>query len=122
MPTPVSPQGEGNNPPPSKLTQAQCYNRDGMDTPTPDTIRYPTLIDGEDGAYGVVFPDLPGCVAMGATVDEALTQAEEAARDWVESMEAHGQSIPAPSDPENVEVAPGSTLTSVSLTRSAPIA
>ena len=98
------------------------HDKSTPDTGWEDTIRYPTLIDGEDGAYGVVFPDLPGCVAMGATVDEALTQAEEAARDWVESMEAHGQSIPAPSDPENVEVAPGSTLTSVSLTRSAPIA
>ena len=85
-------------------------------------MRYPALIDGEDGAYGVVFPDLPGCVAMGATVDRALINAEEAVRDWVESMESHGQAIPAPSDPEVVKVVPGSTLTSVLLTRSAPIA
>ena len=27
-------------------------------------LRYPALIDGEDGAYGVTFPDLPGVVAM----------------------------------------------------------
>ena len=85
-------------------------------------MKYPVLIDGEDGAYGVVFPDLPGCVAMGATVDEALSNAEAAARDWVESMEAHGQSIPAPSAPEFVEVESGSALASVSLVRSAPIA
>jgi len=34
--------------------------------------RYTALIDGEAGAYGVSFPDLPGCVAMGRTVDEAV--------------------------------------------------
>ena len=38
-------------------------------------MRYPALIDGEAGAYGVVFPDLPGCVAMGSTIDEALGNA-----------------------------------------------
>jgi hypothetical protein len=43
-------------------------------------------------------------------------------RDWVESMGAHGQRIPDPSDPETVEIMPGSTLTSVSLTRSVQIA
>ena len=32
--------------------------------------RYPTLIDGENGAYGVTFPDSPGIVAMGASVDK----------------------------------------------------
>ena len=79
-------------------------------------VKYPVLVDGEDGVYGVVFPDLPGCVAMGTTVDEALVNAEEVVRDWVESMEAHCQEIPAPSDLETVEVEPGSTLTYVSLT------
>ena len=85
-------------------------------------MKYPVLVDGEDGAYGVVFPDLPGCVAMGTPVDEALVNAEEAVRDWVESMETHGQDIPAPSAPECVEVTPGSTLASVPLTRSVPSA
>ena len=85
-------------------------------------MKYPVLVDGEDGAYGVVFPDLPGCVAMGTTVDEALVNAEEAVRDWVESRELHGQSIPTPSEPESVDLEPGSTLTLVSLTRTVPSA
>ena len=38
--------------------------------------RYPALIDGETGAYGVTFPDLPGVVAMGATLDEAAHSGE----------------------------------------------
>ena len=28
-------------------------------------MRYPALIDGKDGAYGVVFPDLPGMFGDG---------------------------------------------------------
>ena len=52
---------------------------------------YPAWIDGEQGAYGVSFPDLPGIVAMGATVDEALLHAEEALRDYVTETESDGQ-------------------------------
>ena len=35
--------------------------------------RYRAWIDGEQGFYGFSFPDLPGIVAIGTTVDEALT-------------------------------------------------
>ena len=44
--------------------------------------RYVVLIDGKPGAYGVVFPDCPGCTAMGETVEEALVNATEALADW----------------------------------------
>ena len=44
--------------------------------------RYPALIDGKKGAYGVTFPDLPGIVAMGKTIDEAMRNAEEALLDY----------------------------------------
>jgi predicted RNase H-like HicB family nuclease len=54
------------------------------------------LVDGKAGAYGVVFPDLPGCTAMGKTMDEALSNAASALRDWVEVTEEMGGSIPAP--------------------------
>ena len=39
--------------------------------------RYIALIDGKPGAYGVVFPDAPGCAAMGKTIDEALAHARK---------------------------------------------
>jgi predicted RNase H-like HicB family nuclease len=44
--------------------------------------RYVVLIDGKPGAFGVVFPDCPGCTAMGETVEEALANAIEALADW----------------------------------------
>ncbi|MBV8801107.1 MAG: type II toxin-antitoxin system HicB family antitoxin [Alphaproteobacteria bacterium] len=58
--------------------------------------RYVALIDGKAGAYGVVFPGLPGCTAMGTTMDEALANAAEALRDWAEATEESGTKIPAP--------------------------
>ena len=76
-------------------------------------MRYPALIDGEVGAYGVVFPDFPGCVAMGITVDEAVENAEVALRDWIDSMEAAGQSVAVPSALETVTVPAGSALASI---------
>lgn len=45
-------------------------------------IRYLALIDSDEGAYGVVFPDILGVGAMGHTVDEALLNAEDAFRDY----------------------------------------
>ena len=57
-------------------------------------FRYFALIDGKAGAYGVVFPDLPGCTAMGKTMDEALANAAEAVRDWADVTEESGETIP----------------------------
>lgn len=80
-------------------------------------MTYPVLIDGEPGGYGVVFPDLPGCVAMGETVEEALGNAEEALVDWIKSMESHGRSIPDASDSQSIHVPCGSSLEFVSQVR-----
>ena len=48
---------------------------------------YPAFADGEAGAYGVTFPDLPGIAAMGETVEDALANAEDALRDYVTETE-----------------------------------
>ncbi len=79
--------------------------------------RYPALIDGETGAYGVTFPGIPGIVAMGKTVDEALMNAEEALRDYVVEAEKDGETIPPPGALERVEVPNGQALVSVPLIR-----
>lgn len=79
--------------------------------------RYPALIDGEEGAYGVTFPDLPGIVAMGETVDEALVNAEEALRECALEMENDNETIAPPSALERVEVPSGNVLVSVPLIR-----
>lgn len=57
-------------------------------------MHYTALIDGKPGAWGVSFPDLPGCTAMGATLQEARANAVDALRGWAEAMRAHGSAIP----------------------------
>lgn len=79
--------------------------------------RYPALIDGERGAYGVVFPDLPGIVAMGATVEDAMVNAEQALRDYVLEAERDGADIGSRSAIESVVPRSGSALVSVPLIR-----
>ena len=88
-------------------------------------MRYTVLIDGKSGAYGVVFPDLPGCVAMGKTIDEALANAADVLRDWFDLSEEQGERIPSPqpleklrADPDVVSaLADGASLASVPLIR-----
>ena len=67
-------------------------------------IRYPALIDGEKGAYGVSFPDILGVVSMGSTRDEALLNAREALLDYVIETEKTGDELVSPSLIEEVEV------------------
>ena len=79
--------------------------------------RYPAFVDGETGAYGVAFPDLPGIVAMGKTVDDALLNAEEALRDYVTETERDGERVTEPSPIERVSPPEGATLVAIPLIR-----
>jgi predicted RNase H-like HicB family nuclease len=62
-------------------------------------MRYPIAIEpGDDThAFGVVVPDLPGCFSAGDTLDETLSNAEEAVVAWIDMMLDHDQPIPQPS-------------------------
>lgn len=80
-------------------------------------IRYPAFVDGEAGAYGVRFPDLPGIVAMGETMDGALVNAEEALRDYVAETERDGRQIAEASPLEQVSPPQGSVLVAIPLIR-----
>ncbi|TWA58058.1 putative RNase H-like HicB family nuclease [Azospirillum baldaniorum] len=68
--------------------------------------RYVVLVDGKAGAYGVTVPDLPGCSAMGATVEEALANTVEAMRDWAEVTEEVGGAVPVPQAAEALRADP----------------
>ena len=87
--------------------------------------RYIALIDGKKGAYGIAFPDLPGCTAMGATIEAALAHAADSLRDWIEGAEEAGETIPAAHALETLRgdrevaaaLAAGAALASVPLIR-----
>ncbi len=57
---------------------------------------YVAIVEEEEGkAFGVWFPDLPGCVSAGDSLDEATLNAAEALELWAEAMIESGQKIPA---------------------------
>lgn len=60
---------------------------------------YPALLVTEPGksVVGVVFPDSPGCVSVGDSVQDAAIQAVEALALHVEGMLADGDELPVPS-------------------------
>ncbi|WP_449246640.1 type II toxin-antitoxin system HicB family antitoxin [Desulfarculus baarsii] len=66
-------------------------------------LKYPIEIarlpveDG--GGWLVTFPDLPGCMADGATVEEALREAEDALEAYVKTAQEFGDALPAASVP-----------------------
>jgi predicted RNase H-like HicB family nuclease len=55
-----------------------------------------------DSDYGVSFPDFPGCITGGSTIDEAKDMADEVLQFHIEGMIADGYEIPAPSSLENI--------------------
>jgi predicted RNase H-like HicB family nuclease len=55
-----------------------------------------------DSDYGVSFPDLPGCVTAGATLDEARAMAVEALALHLDGLIDDGDPIPEPSTLEEI--------------------
>ena len=55
-----------------------------------------------DSDFGVSFPDFPGCITAGRTIDEAKTMASEALSLCIEEMLAAGEAVPAPSSFDEV--------------------
>lgn len=55
-----------------------------------------------DSCYGVSFPDFPGCISAGATLDEAKSMAAEALALAIEEMREDGELPPQPSPLDKV--------------------
>jgi predicted RNase H-like HicB family nuclease len=50
----------------------------------------------DDKAFIAEVPELPGCVADGATYQEALANVEVIIREWIETAQELGRPIPQP--------------------------
>lgn len=55
--------------------------------------RFVALVDQSEHAFGVVFPQLPGCVSMGETLDDAVSAATDALAEWIADAEAGGRRL-----------------------------
>lgn len=69
-------------------------------------MRYAVVIEKAGGNFSAYVPDLPGCVAAGATVEEAESEIRDAIAFHLEDMRETGIPIPAPtSKVEYIELA-----------------
>jgi predicted RNase H-like HicB family nuclease len=59
-----------------------------------------------DSDFGVSFPDFPGVVTTGISLDDARAMAEEALTFHIEGLAKDGESNPDPSAPEDVMADP----------------
>jgi predicted RNase H-like HicB family nuclease len=65
-----------------------------------ETDRYLILVEGGPPSnYSAWSPDVPGCVATGQTIDEAVREMREALADHLEVMREHGDPAPEPTGP-----------------------
>jgi predicted RNase H-like HicB family nuclease len=69
-------------------------------------MRYAVVIEKANGNFSAYVPDLPGCVATGATVEETEKSIREAIEFHLDGMRQDGVAIPTPSSlVEYVDVA-----------------
>jgi predicted RNase H-like HicB family nuclease len=70
-----------------------------------DRYIFPAIFEpGERKGYTVNFPDLPGCITEGDTMEEALHMAKEALELHLYGMEEDGDKIPEPTRPEKLPI------------------
>lgn len=68
-------------------------------------MKYAVVIERGDSSFGAYVPDLPGCVAVGETREEAMNLIREAIEFHLEGMKEDGQGMPEPhSEAEYVDV------------------
>lgn len=70
-----------------------------------DRYIFPAVFEpGEIKGYTVWFPDLPGCITEGDSMEEALHMAKEVLELFLYNMEEDEELIPQPTLPEKVNV------------------
>ncbi|MCY4569962.1 MAG: type II toxin-antitoxin system HicB family antitoxin [Candidatus Poribacteria bacterium] len=63
-------------------------------------LKYPFLMSilppEEGGGYLIEFPDLPGCMSDGETIEETIENGKDAVFCWIETAKEFGDEIPEP--------------------------
>lgn len=65
------------------------------------TLEYVVILEEGENSYGASVPDLPGCIAVGETLEEVRTLITEAIVFHIEGMRENGEVVP-PSSPSSL--------------------
>lgn len=59
-------------------------------------MKFPIIIESTSTGYSAYSPDIPGCGATGATVEETKENLKEAILFHLEGLQERGESVPTP--------------------------
>ena len=62
--------------------------------------RFEIIPDQEEGGYGIRYPQLPGCISCGDTIEEVISNGNDAKEAWFAAALEDGFTIAEPSDDE----------------------
>lgn len=62
--------------------------------------RMEVVEDHDEGGFVVSYPDLPGCITCGETIEQAIANAKDAKKAWIEAAMEDGIEI---HDPDSLE-------------------
>lgn len=66
---------------------------------------YPAIFDrNEDGSYTITFPDLPGCISEGKSIENALYMAQSALTQFIGYLIDEGDAIPSAGNYKSIPV------------------
>jgi predicted RNase H-like HicB family nuclease len=69
---------------------------------------YPALFHkNDDETYTITYPDLPGCISEGKSLENALLMAESALTQWIEYLTDKKQNIPHASETAKIKTKKG---------------
>lgn len=61
-----------------------------------ETVKYTMVVHAaEEGGFWAEFPELPGCLTQGASLEEVRAHAQEAVSLYVEELKAQGKETPS---------------------------
>ncbi|HUP50293.1 MAG TPA: type II toxin-antitoxin system HicB family antitoxin [Thermoanaerobaculia bacterium] len=58
---------------------------------------YVVVVEKSENGFGAFVPDLPGCVAVADSREEAVALIREAIELHIDSLREHGETVPSPS-------------------------
>lgn len=69
-------------------------------------MRYAIVIEKAESNYSAYVPDLPGCIATGANIQQVEAEIREAIEFHIDGLREDGNPIPSPSSQvEYIEIA-----------------
>ena len=69
-----------------------------------NSYRMEIVEDKQEGGFVVSFPELPGCITCGDTIESAISNAQDAKKEWLQAALEEGISIP---ETDNLEAYSG---------------